>query len=382
MIPYSTQYIDNEDINSVVRSLKSKFITQGPLIEKFEKKICKLVKVKYAVAVSSCSAGLHLAAIVAGLKKGKTILTSPNTFCSTANSALHCGANVEFVDIDRETGNISLQEIKRKLKEKKIHAIAPVHFGGLPIQMKELKKIVNKRNIIIFEDAAHALGAKYEDGSMVGSCKFSDMTVFSFHPVKSITTGEGGVITTNNKVFYEKLKNLRSHGIEKDKKKFKTDNKKKLWYYEMRDLGFHYRITDLQCALGLTQLSKLKRFISSRKDIAKKYDKMFSNFENVEVLQKDLRSKSANHLYVIKIKFNKISLTREKVMQKLKKNGISTQVHYIPVIFHPFYRKKSQKGFDNMKNYYSECLSIPIFYNLKNEQQKYIVNSIKKIIEK
>lgn len=382
MIPYSTQYIDKEDINSVVRSLKSKFITQGPLIEKFEKKICKLVKVKYAVAVSSCSAGLHLAAIVAGLKKGKTILTSPNTFCSTANSALHCGANVEFVDIDGETGNISLQEIKRKLKEKKIHAIVPVHFGGLPIQMKELKKIVNKRNIIIFEDAAHALGAKYEDGSMVGSCKFSDMTVFSFHPVKSITTGEGGVITTNNKVFYEKLKNLRSHGIEKDKKKFKTENKKKLWYYEMRDLGFHYRITDLQCALGLTQLSKLKRFISFRKNIAKKYDKMFSNFENVEVLQKDLRSRSANHLYVIKIKFNKIRLTREKVMQKLKKNGIGTQVHYIPVIFHPFYQKKPLKDFGNTKNYYNECLSIPIFYNLKNEQQKHIVNSIKKIIER
>ncbi len=382
MIPYSTQYIDKEDINSVIRSLKSKFITQGPLIERFEKKICKLVKVKYAVAVSSCSAGLHLAAIVAGLKKGKTILTSPNTFCSTANSALHCGANVEFVDIEKDTGNISLEAIKQKLKKKKIHAIAPVHFGGLPIKMQNLKKIIKKKNIIVFEDAAHALGAKYEDGSMVGSCKFSDMTVFSFHPVKSITTGEGGVITTNNKVFYEKLKNLRSHGIEKDKKKFKKINKNKLWYYEMRDLGFHYRITDFQCALGLTQLNKLKRFISFRKNIAEKYDKMFSTFKNVEVLQKNLRSRSANHLYVIKIKFNKINLSREKIMQKLKKSGINTQVHYIPIIFHPFYQKKSLKGFDNIKNYYSECLSIPIFYNLKREKQKYIVNSIRKITEK
>ena len=215
MIPYSKQFIDNSDIKNVNKVLKGHFITQGPTIENFEKKIAKYVGSKYAVAVSSCSAGLHLAAIASDLSKGKKILTSPNSFCSTANAAKHCDADVDFVDIDYDTGNLSLDEIKKKISKKKINVIIPVHFGGLPVDMRSLKKIVLKKKIVIIEDAAHALGSKYQDGSMVGNCKYSDMTVFSFHPVKSITTGEGGVITTNNTKIYNRLKLLRSHGIEK-----------------------------------------------------------------------------------------------------------------------------------------------------------------------
>ena len=254
MIPYSRQYIDSTDIKYVVKTLKSKLITQGPIIEKFEKSICKLVGAKYAVAVSSCSAGLHLAAIISNLEKGKTLLTSPNTFCSTANSASHCGAKLDFTDIDLDTGNMNINEILKKIKKNKIKAIAPVHFGGLPIELKQINKAAKQKKIMIYEDAAHSLGAHYQDGSPVGSCKFSDMTVFSFHPVKSITTGEGGIITTNNKKIYEKLISLRSHGIERDQNKLNKKNFFSPWYYEMQKLGFHYRITDIQCALGLSQL--------------------------------------------------------------------------------------------------------------------------------
>ncbi len=382
MIPYSKQFIDQKDIKMVVNSLRGKFITQGPKVEEFEKKICKIVKCKYAVAVSSCSAGLHIASIASGLKRGSTMLTTPNTFCSTANSALHCGAKVEFSDININTGNICLDNILKIINKKKIKVIIPVHFGGLPVEVKKLRKISRKKKILIIEDAAHALGAKYSDGSMVGSCKFSDMAVFSFHPVKSITTGEGGVITTNNKDLYEKLKNLRSHGIEKNQKKLKN-NGNKIWYYEMRDLGFHYRITDIQCALGISQLNKLKKFVSYRRKIANNYDKLFSKIPGIKVLQNMQRNRSSNHLYVIKINFKRLGIKREIVMKKLRKKGIITQVHYIPVTFHPFYKKKSyKKKLQNMTRYYDECLSIPIFYKLKLKDQRYIVNSIKNIIER
>ena len=279
MIPYSKQFIDTNDIKYVSKTLKANFITQGPLIEKFEKKISNYVGSKYAVAVSSCSAGLHLAAIASNLNYGKTLITSPNSFCSTANAAKHCKAKVEFIDIDYDTGNISLKKLEKQIK-KKIDVITPVHFGGLAVDMATIKKLTLNKKIILIEDAAHALGAKYKDGSMVGNCKYSDMTVFSFHPVKSITTGEGGMITTNNKKLYERLKILRSHGIDKNFKHMKSKNQTLPWYYEMKQLGFHYRLTDLQCALGLSQLKKLTKFIRKTKKIAKYYDIHFSKFKN------------------------------------------------------------------------------------------------------
>ena len=383
MIPYSKQFIDNSDIKNVNKVLKGHFITQGPTIENFEKKIAKYVGSKYAVAVSSCSAGLHLAAIASDLSKGKKILTSPNSFCSTANAAKHCDADVDFVDIDYDTGNLSLDEIKKKISKKKINVIIPVHFGGLPVDMRSLKKIVLKKKIVIIEDAAHALGSKYQDGSMVGNCKYSDMTVFSFHPVKSITTGEGGVITTNNTKIYNRLKLLRSHGIEKKSNYIKFKKNVSPWYYEMQSLGFHYRITDIQCALGLSQLKKVKKFILKRKKIAIYYDNFFSKFRNCKPLQLDQRNLSSNHLYILKINFKKIKKSRSEVMNFLKKKGIGTQVHYIPISSHPFYREKKIKfKLNNMTKYYNECLSIPIFYSLSKKQQYYIIKTLESIIEK
>ncbi len=377
MIPYSRQYIDSNDIKHVVKTLKSKLITQGPIIEKFEKLICKFVGAKYAVAVSSCSAGLHIAAMAGKLNKTKKLLTSPNSFCSTANAGIHCSAKVDFADINIETGNISLINLKQKMRKNKYKMLIPVHFAGLPVDMKHLKKITPKKTIII-EDAAHALGANYKDGSKIGCCKYSDMTVFSFHPVKSITTGEGGIVTTNNKGLYENLKILRSHGIVKN---FAKKNKTNPWYYEMQTLGFHYRITDIQCALGISQLKKINGFIRRRRKIAEYYDKFFIKFKNCKPLQLHQRNLSANHLYVLKINFKKIKKSRKKVMEILKKKGISTQVHYIPIYSHPFYREKRKINLSNMSSYYEQCLSIPIFYSLNKKQQNYIIKSFKEIVE-
>ena len=235
---------------------------------------------------------------------------------------------------------------------------------------------------MIFEDAAHALGAHYQDGSPVGYCKFSDMTIFSFHPVKSITTGEGGVITTNNKKIYDKLKSLRSHGIERDKSKLNKKFFFSPWYYEMQKPGFHYRITDIQCALGLSQLKKLKKFINYRRKIANFYDKQFSKFKNCKPLQLNMRKKSANHLYVLKINFEKIKKSKKEVIKYLRSNNILTQVHYIPVTNHPYYSQYKKKNkLINTSVYYEQCLSIPIFFGLKKNQLKFIVKKLKKIIE-
>lgn len=382
--PYSKQNINSNDISSVIKVLKSDFITQGKKIFEFENAIKKYVGCKYAVAISSASAGLHLAVKSLGSNSKELSITSPITFCSTINSVLHCGGDVLFSDIDYFTGNISISNLKAKLKSKKIKIILPVHFGGLAPDMKEIKKMVKKKNIYIIEDAAHSLGANYKDGSKVGSCKYSDMTVFSFHPVKTITTGEGGVVTTNSKAIYEKLVNLRSHGIEKQSKKFVNKRYKKLpWYYEVQNLSYHYRITDFQCALGISQLSRINYFIKRRKEIAKRYDKAFKNSKNFAPLQFELRDNSSNHLYVLLINFSKIKKNKIQIVKDLKKRGIGTQVHYIPLFLHPFYKKKiktSNYDLKNSLNYYRDALSIPIYPDLKKNEQEKIIKIIKKII--
>ena len=344
MIPYGKHHIDQEDINSVIKVLKSDNLTQGSLIAVFEKEISKYVGAKYSVVVTSCTAGLHLASIVAKMDKGKVLLTSPITFVATANSSLFCGAETIFADIDSSTINISIDSINEVISKHKVHAIAPVHFGGLPCNMKKVKEAADKVGAMIYEDAAHAFGASYPDGSRVGSCKYSDMTVFSFHPVKSIATGEGGVITTNNKKMYEKLLRLRNHGLEKNKNNFQSKSKILLnspWYHEMQELGYNYRITDIQCALGLSQLKKIDKFIMKRRELAKKYDLAFENLKNCEPIQKNMRDLSSNHLYILKINFDKLGKTRADLMEKFKDAEIITQVHYIPVILHPYFQKKA-----------------------------------------
>ena len=388
MIPYGKHHIDEDDIKSVVKVLKSKYLTQGPLISTFENEVSKFVGSKYAVAVTSCTAGLHLASIVSNLKKGKNLLTSPITFVSTANSALFCGAETVFADIDKSTINLSPDMIKKVISKKKIHAIAPVHFGGLPCDMYNIKKIANKIGATVYEDAAHAFGASFPDGTKVGSCKYSDMTVFSFHPVKSIATGEGGVITTNDKKKYLQLKKLRNHGLEKKQRNFQLKNQSlsgnlnNPWYYEMQELGFHYRITDIQCALGLSQLKKIKKFLFKRRQLAEKYDFAFNNLKNCKPIQKNMRKLSSNHLYILNIDFKKIGKTRAYLMNEFAKKEIITQVHYIPVTSHPYFRKIKYKKTDlpNSYKYYNNCLSIPLFYDLTNKQQSHVISQVKKLI--
>ncbi len=391
-IPYGKHHLDKNDILNVSKALKGEFITQGPLIEKFEKKICNIVKAKYAVALSSCSAGLHIA--VASLKKNtkkNKILTSPISFVSTANAILHNNCKPAFVDIDKFSLNICINNLKKILnKDKNIKAILPVHLGGHASSSKEIYQACSKKKITVIEDAAHSFGAKYKDGSMIGSCKYSDLTVFSFHPVKTITTGEGGVITTNSKDIYKRLLRFRNHGIQKNQNFWVNKNLgfsnhiKNNWYYEMQDLGFNYRITDIQCALGLSQLKKLKKIMKKRKEIAKIYDKELKDLKNTYIPQYKQRDKSSNHLYILNIDFRKIGITRNNFMNILLKKNIITQVHYIPIPLHPYYKKIgfNVKYLKNSMKYYDQSISIPIYYNLSIQNQKKIIKNIKNIIEK
>ncbi len=388
-IPYGKHFIDKKDIDSVKKVLLSNSITQGPTILEFEKKVAKYVQSKYAVAVSSCTAGMHISMIACGFKKNSKLLTSPITFVSTANVALFCGGKVDFADIDKETINLSLREIKKKIKDKKYDVVIPVHFSGNAFDTKKLKKILDKKTKII-EDAAHGLGSKYKDGSMVGSCKYSDATVFSFHPVKTIACGEGGIVTTNNINIYKKLLRLRSHGINKLddtyllKEQAYTKKRLNPWYYEMQELGYHYRMTEIQAALGISQLNKINKFILKRKIIAKKYYQQIHNKKcNFDVAQISNYSKSSNHLFIIKLNLNKIKKTRAQIMYDLQKRGIQTQVHYIPVPIHPFYKKFNfnLSKIKNAMNYYDSCLSIPIYYSLTNKQQKYVLKNLEDLVK-
>ena len=389
MIPYGKHHVDDDDIKAVVDVLKNKFLTQGPMIEKFEKAICDYVGAKYAVAVSSGTAALHLSALASGVKPGSSIVTSPITFVSTANAAFYCGGDVHFADIDPLNINISPNKIENIVKENNdICAIFPVHFAGLPCDMEALSDISKRYNLSLVEDAAHALGASYSNGQKVGSCCYSDMTIFSFHPVKSIAAGEGGLITTNDESLYRKLIRLRSHGINKlddslvNEAESKTDGSVNPWYYEMQELGFHYRITDIQCALALSQLNKLNKFVDRRRVLVNKYDSYFKGLEFIKPAQNLERELSSHHLYVLRIEFDKFNITRSEFMRLLRKKEIITQVHYIPLPIQPYYKSK---GFDiidypEANSYYQEAISIPLFYDLTDDQQAFVVKVILEIL--
>jgi len=389
LIPYGKHYIDEEDIEAVVDVLRHKNLTQGRMVNEFEESVAKFVGAKYAVAMSSWTAGLHMACLVAGVKENHLVATSPITFVASANAAKFCQADPIFCDIDRLSLNISpiqLQAVVRNTPDK-IQAIIPVHFAGTPCDMKSIHSIAREVDSYVIEDAAHALGAKYSDGSMVGSCGYSDMTGFSFHPVKSIAAGEGGMITTNNKDIYEKLLKLRSHGISKSDKHINhssayTNEIQNPWYYEMQELGFNYRITDIQCALGLSQLKKLPKFLARRRDLVTQYDNAFSHLKNLTPTQLAYRNQSSHHLYVIRINFDAIVMSRAELMGELRKEGVLAQVHYIPVTSHPYYQ---ELGFDSADypealKYYEEALSIPLYYSLTNEDQDRVISLITKLI--
>ena len=387
-IPYSKQYIDNQDINAVVKCLKSSNLTQGPFVEKFEKKIANLVNAKYAVAVSSCTAGLHISLKAVNFKKGDNIITSVISFVSTSNISYFLNGNVKFTDMDEQTIGMNFNEISKKITNR-TKAIIPVHMAGAAYNMKEIDLLRKNKKISIIEDCAHALGGKYPDGSMIGSCKYSDMSVFSFHPVKTITTGEGGVITTNNKSLYQKLLVLRSHGINKlkndyiNKQNAYTNKRKNPWYYEMKEIGYHYRLTDIQSSLGISQLKKINKFISKRKKIAQYYDKHFSDLTNLKITQKEMRALSSNHLYIIRIKFKKIKKTKQQFFSYLRKKNIICQTHYIPIVLHPYYQKKGfkLKYFPNAKKYYEEAISLPCYYRLSQTNQNFVIDTIKKFLK-
>lgn len=369
-IPYGRQSIDENDIKAVEEVLRSDYLTTGPKIEEFERKVAAYTGAKYAVAIANGTAALHAACYAAEIGEGDEVITTPITFAASSNCVLYCGGKPVFADIDEKTYNISPEDIERKITSA-TKVIIAVHFTGQPCEMEKIHNIARKHNLIVIEDAAHALGAQYK-GKMVGS--ISDMTTFSFHPVKHITTGEGGMILTNNDRLYQRLKLFRTHGITRDDKLMtKNDGP---WYYEQLELGFNYRITDIQCALGISQMDKLPEFLNRRKNIAARYNEAFADNDNIQIPYQESGCDNAWHLYVIRMKNGK----RKEVFEKLRKAGIGVNVHYIPVYQHPYYRNHGYKDTicSNAEEYYKECISLPLYPGLKDEEQGYV---IKKVLE-
>jgi UDP-4-amino-4,6-dideoxy-N-acetyl-beta-L-altrosamine transaminase len=388
MIPYGRQHIDELDIRAVVDVLKSGALTQGPMVDVFEDAIRSYVGAKYAVAVSSGTAALHLAAIAANVGPGTSLVTSPITFVASSNAALYTGGKPLFADIDPETVNMSPASLCDTLrKNKNVRAVVPVHFAGLPCDMPSISSAAGEADAVVIEDAAHALGATYADGTRVGSCKYSAMTMFSFHPVKLIAAGEGGMITTNDEKLYRRLLRLRSHGINKLDDPFEIpeqgeeDGQRNPWYYEMQELGFHYRITDIQCALAVAQFKRLEMFLARRRNLVKIYDEAFAGLRNCHPAQKH-RDRSGHHIYVLRIDFRNAGTTRAKLMRELRARDIITQVHYIPVPAHPLYRKLGMKPQDypHAQKYYEEALTIPLYFDLTEEQQKHVIASVRELV--
>lgn len=369
MIPYGHQFIDKKDIEAVVRVMQGNWITQGPKVLEFEKALANYCGVKYAIVCSSGTAALHLAYLSAGLKRGEEVITTPNTFAATANMLLAVGAKPIFCDIRLDTYNIDESKIE-ELIGKKTKAIVPVHFAGQSCEMEKIRQIARRRNLLVVEDACHALGAKYKD-SKIGSCKYSDMAVFSFHPVKSITTGEGGAVLTNNKKYYEKLKLLRNHGIYKDKQGKNV----------MVELGYNYRLTDIQAALGISQLKKLSGFIKKRRQVVEWYKKELKGVKEIILPRERTGNYTSWHIYVIRI-VNPAD--RDKLANFLKDNGVGANFHYPAVYSHPFYRIN---GFKNVKlkneeKYQDGCLTLPCYPELKKNEVEYIAKVIKKYFVK
>jgi perosamine synthetase len=391
LIPYGKHNVTWGDALKVLWQVRFRSLTQGTQIEKFEEQLAKSVGAKYAVAVSSATAGLHLAAIALRLPQESKVITSPISFVASSNSLIYAGYKPVFIDIDADTLNIDIELIESQLQsDGNIRAILPVHFAGLACDMERIHEIALRQGLGVIEDAAHALGATYKNGDRVGSCTYSDMTVLSFHPVKSITTGEGGMITTNNYELYKDLLRLRSHGINKLNDDFqdpimsKTANLVNPWYYEMIELGFNYRMTEIQAVLGLNQLKRLDKFMTRRAKRVKRYLSKFQTFENLKSAQGCDLTRSANHIFPIRINFAALGISRAELMIKLRQKQIGTQVHYIPIPLHPFYRSLGYELRDLPEafSYYEEALTIPLFPNLKISEQKRVVEELANLLNK
>lgn len=383
MIPYNRQKISSSDIKKVVSVLNSNYLTQGPYVEKFEKKLINYTKANYCVAVNSATSALHLACISLGLGKNEHVWTVSNSFVATANCAKLCKAIVSFLDIDLETYLIDVDKLRKNLflakKNKKLPKILiTVHLGGQPTIQEDIKKLSDKYNFKIIEDASHSLGSRRYD-EPVGSCRFSDITVFSFHPVKMITTGEGGAILSNNYEIYKKAKELRTHGITKEKKEFVIQNPSP-WHYEQRELGYNYRMNDIAAALGFSQLSKLDKFVKKRNEKANYYKKNLNNLPLFlpKILPGNL---SSFHLYIIRLNLKKLEISHKDFFIKMRENGINVNLHYQPIHLQPYYKNNCIKlgDLDNTIKYANSAISIPLFVDLHLNDQKYIVKIIKQI---
>ncbi len=383
MIPYGRQDISEADIQAVIDVLRSDWITQGPAIERFEESVRSYTGARHAVAVNSATSALHIACLALGLKSGDRLWTSPNTFVASANCALYCGATVDFVDIDPVTYNMSVSELSIKLeraeKEGKLPKIVvPVHFAGQSCDMQAIKGLGDRYGFHIIEDASHAIGGTYE-GSPIGGCHYSDITIFSFHPVKIITTGEGGMALTNSAELFGKMQRLRTHGITRDAMQMSREPDG-LWYYEQIDLGFNYRITDIQAALGFSQMMRLSEFVSRRTEIADRYNKQLRALPVVTPFQQGT-ARSAWHLYVILL--NQPSRNRKDVFRLLRSKGIGVNVHYFPVHLQPYYRalRFSEGNFPRAEEYYKKAISLPMYPGLTNAEQEFVVSSLAEALQ-
>lgn len=384
-ISYGKQNVSEDDIQEVVKVLRSDWLTQGPAIERFEKQVAAYCGARYAVAVSSATAGLHIACLAAELKPGDLLWTSANTFAASANCGRYCGSDVDFVDIDPLTANLSLADLTKKLDQASAQdrlpkILVPVHFAGQSCDMRAIAELAKKYKITVIEDASHALGGTYQ-GHRIGGGQYSDMTILSFHPVKMITTGEGGMVLTNQKDLYDRLVRLRTHGITRDPNQLRFPSSG-AWYYEQIELGFNYRLTDIQAALGISQLKRLDDFVRCRAEISDYYREKLASLP-LKMLDRTPQANSSNHLFVVRLVLNRISKTHAQVFDELRALGIGVNLHYIPVYLHPYYR---QLGFGpghcvESEKYAAEALSLPIHTNLTAEDLHRVYRALQKVLQ-
>lgn len=378
MIPYGRQCIEEDDIVAVSDALRSDFLTTGPLVEAFEKSICEVTGAKYAVAVSNGTTALHAAVYAAGIKPGDEVITTPLTFAATANAILYCGGIPVFADIIFETGQIDPKEVEKAIT-KKTKAIIAVDYAGNCCDYLLLKKIALDHGLVLIEDAAHSIGSKYDNTNVGNIC---DMTTFSFHPVKTITTGEGGAVTTNNLEYYELIKRFRHHGITRDKDKLTLDEGS--WYYEQMELGNNYRLTDIQCALGISQLKKLDRFSQVRNEIVDYYHKRLDDIKGLRCIETTALCEPTWHLFPIILSLDELDVDRRIVFEALRNANIGVNVHYLPVYLHPYYKQIGyQSGICQLaEKFYQSELSLPLYPLLTSEEQKYVVDCLIELLMK